>query len=77
MNITQHDFRKIRSCLKDHDIDKVVERSAYSKMTIYNVLKGDSIDRTTRIVVATCLEIIKENELEARKTVESISKKLK
>lgn len=77
MNITPHDFKKIRSCLKDHDITKVAERSEFSKMTVYNALKGIAIDRTTHSIVKACLEVIKENEIEARKTVESISKKLK
>jgi len=77
MNITTHDFKRIKSCLKDNDIDKVVERSSFSRMTVYNALRGIAIDRTTKIIVRICLEVIKENELEARKTFESIGKKLK
>lgn len=77
MNITTHDFKRIKSCLKDNDIDKVVERSQFSRMTVYNALRGIAIDRTTRRVVEVCLQVIKENEQEARKTVELVGKKLK
>jgi hypothetical protein len=76
MNITDHDFKKIRSCLKDNDIAKLVERTEYSKMTIHNALRGYSIDRTTRTIVKEALEIIKENEAEAKKVVKDILKKI-
>jgi len=74
MNITQHDFKRIKSCLKDKDITKICLRTEFSRMTVYNALRGHSIDRTTRKVVEVALGIIKENEIESNNVVKEISK---